>query len=81
LDAGPVTRPTEWLAHVNQPQTEAEVEALHVSVVRGRPFGAEAWLEEAARWLGLEPSLWPHGRPWKRVAGQPAAADQGKAGE
>src|SRR5208282_2942358 len=28
LDPGPVPRPADWLAHVNEPQTEAEVERL-----------------------------------------------------
>jgi putative transposase len=79
LDAGPVVRPQEWLAHANQPQTAAEVEALRVSVARGRPFGGEFWREEAARRLGLESSLRPRGRPRKRVAEQPVDADQGNA--
>lgn len=74
LDVGPVTRPAEWLSHVQQPQTEAEVEALRVSFLRGRPFGETTWMAETAARLGLEASLRPRGRPRKRNAGPPAAA-------
>ena len=78
LDVGPVMRPPQWLAHVNQPQTEVEVEALRVSVMRNRPFGEVKWTAEAADRLGLEASLRPRGRPRKRAAGQTAATEQGK---
>jgi putative transposase len=81
LDAGPVTRPKGWLAYVNNPQTEAEVEALRVSVMRGRPFGEEFWREEAARRLGLESSLRPRGRPRKRATGKAAEEDKSDAGQ
>ena len=39
LSTWSLPRPTDWLQHVNQPQTEAEVAALRCSVNRGRPFG------------------------------------------
>jgi putative transposase len=59
LDPGPVFRPADWLQRVNQPQTEAEVEALRRCVRRGRPFGELSWMTETARRLGLEASLRP----------------------
>jgi putative transposase len=68
LDPGPVPRPAEWLAHVNEPQTEAEVERLRESIRRGRPFGDLTWMEQAAQRLGLEASLRPRGRPRKGSA-------------
>jgi putative transposase len=37
LDPGPVPRPDSWLQHVNEPQAEAEVEILHLSVRCARP--------------------------------------------
>jgi putative transposase len=37
LDAGPVPRPTWWLAHVNAAQTQAEQEALRECIRRRRP--------------------------------------------
>jgi len=66
LDAGPVPRPSDWLIHVNSAQTEKELERLRYSVTRGAPFGGEAWTQETARRLGLQPTLCPRGRPPKK---------------
>ena len=65
LDSGPVPRPADWLKHVNEPQTEAEVACLRENLRRGRPFGDSAWMEQTACRLGLEASLRPRGRPKK----------------
>ena len=59
----PVSRPRQWHAYVNQPETEAELNALRRSVQRGTPYGATAWVEKTARRLGLESTLRPRGRP------------------
>jgi putative transposase len=65
LDKGPVERRADWLDWVNEPQTEAELQALRTSVVRGRPFGAVGWVKQIAARLGLEKTLRPRGRPRK----------------
>jgi putative transposase len=65
LDEGPVPLPEGWGAHVNRVETEAELEALRRSVVRGCPFGEGPWVERAARQLGLEATLRRQGRPRK----------------
>lgn len=44
LSAWPVEPPRDWVARMNRPQTASEFEALRVSVQRGRPFGADAWV-------------------------------------
>jgi hypothetical protein len=36
---GPLALPRRSLQHVQRPQTEAELEALRRSLVRGSPFG------------------------------------------
>ena len=46
-------------------ETEAELAALRRSVVRGTPFGGEAWQERTAKRLGLESTLRARGRPRK----------------
>jgi REP-associated tyrosine transposase len=61
----PVVCPRNWLAHVNAPQTEAELAALRRSIDRGAPFGNDRWRERTAKRLGLESSLRPRGRPRK----------------
>jgi putative transposase len=66
LQAWPVPEPADWVKWVNQPQTEAELEAVRRSVARGCPFGAPAWQQRTARRLGLEYTLRPRGRPPKR---------------
>ncbi len=63
----PLTRPLpcgpSWLAHVNQPQTEGEVEAIRRAIRRSSPFGSPTWVDATARRLGLESTLHPRGRP------------------
>jgi putative transposase len=61
----PVPCPRNWIATVNAPQSEAEVEALRQSLLRGTPFGDDKWRERTARRLGLESTLRPPGRPRK----------------
>jgi len=63
LDAWPVPVGSQWLAHVNRPETEAELKALRQSVIRGVPFGDERWQERTVKRLGLESTLRPRGRP------------------
>jgi len=61
----PVERPRNWVGHVNEPETEAELEALRCSVQRGRPLGTETWVLRMAKRLGLESTLRPRGRPMR----------------
>lgn len=65
LSDWPVSEPENWVGIVNEPQTEAELEALRTSVRRGRPFGAETWSEKIAKKLGLENTFRSRGRPKK----------------
>ena len=66
LASRPVPLPAGWATHVNEPQTEAELERLRQAARRGCPFGSEAWVKAAATCLGLESTLRPRGRPPKR---------------
>jgi putative transposase len=62
----PVARPADWVAHVNAPQTAAELAELRQCVKRGRPFGEAEWVKATVARLGLEATLRPLGRPRKR---------------
>lgn len=63
LDMGPVPRPGEWLAWVNEAAGEDQVERIRHSVNRGSPFGRQEWAERTAGRLGLEASMRQRGRP------------------
>jgi putative transposase len=63
LDPGPAPRGAGWVEVVNAPMTEAECQAIAESIRRSRPLGAEAWVNQTARDLGLRSSLRNAGRP------------------
>jgi putative transposase len=62
---GPLPLPERWREHVNRAESEAELEAVRRSVIRGAPFGDEAWQRRTAKRLGLESTLRPRGRQFK----------------
>lgn len=63
LSGWPISRSPNWVSHVNQPLTEAEILAVRQSIQRGNPFGEEAWAAKTTRALNLESTLRPRGRP------------------
>jgi putative transposase len=63
LADGPADLPSDWIQFVNQPLTDAEIEACRESVRRGRPFGDDSWTQDVAKKLGLQSSLRQRGRP------------------
>jgi len=65
LCAWPLARLSDWVARVNRALTKKELEAVRVSVVRGRPFGSETWQASVAKRLGLESTFRSRGRPKK----------------
>jgi putative transposase len=67
LSPWPFALPDQWVDHVNQVETEAELEAVRRCVQRGSPFGQEPWLKATAKRLGLESTLRPRGRPKKQL--------------
>ena len=65
LSDWPVPRPRQWMAYVNRPQSEKELNAIRHCVNRGQPFGSPDWVQKVASDLGLESTLRPRGRPSK----------------
>jgi putative transposase len=63
----PLPQPSDWTQYVNQPQTDAELEAIHRCLHRGSPYGSAAWAEETAKQLGLQSTLRRRGRPRKEA--------------
>jgi putative transposase len=66
LSDWPLPRPRGWLQYVNQPQNEAELAAIRLSLQRGQPYGDERWARATAARLGLESTFRPRGRPKKQ---------------
>ena len=58
-------RPGNWEATVDAAMKPADLATLRLSVVRGRPFGGEAWVLRMAKKLMLEYTLRRRGRPSK----------------
>lgn len=52
-----------WRAKVNRPLGEEELDAVRLSVQRGRPLGSMRWVQATAARLGLEATLRDRGRP------------------
>jgi len=67
LSAWPLPMPENWLKYVNGAETENELAALRRCVLRGAPFGDEAWQEQTAEALRLQSALRPPGRPKKTL--------------
>jgi putative transposase len=63
LAAWPLPRKANWVEHVHEPLTEAELAAVRRSVRRGSPFGDDSWTGRTVRRLGLESTMRPQGRP------------------
>jgi putative transposase len=63
LSNWPVPLPKNWANLVNQPQTEAEVDAIRRAIARGQPYGDADWVKRTARRLGLESTLRAPHRP------------------
>ena len=62
LSSWPIPRLPNWVSRVNEPRTQAELDAVRLSAQRGRPLGDEGWVESVASRLHLESTLRPRGR-------------------
>jgi len=84
LSPWPVEPGRNWSRRVDEPQTQAEVDALPEAVRRSRPYGTRQWTLKIAGDLHLEWTLHPRGRPekpkpvhqkpWKRATSQSRSA-------
>jgi putative transposase len=69
LTNSPAPLGSEWLSHVNAPQSDAELEALRGSLRKGRPYGRDEWAKRAAKNLHLQHTFRSPGRPSKKGTG------------
>lgn len=61
----PIELPDNWTEYVDKPVTGKELERLQQSVLRQSPYGAEKWVSETCKELGLESTIREKGRPRK----------------
>jgi putative transposase len=66
LSTWPMVKPRQWHRLVNQPQTDAELDALRRCAVRGQPYGSDRWVERITKELSLESTMHARGRPKKK---------------
>ena len=71
LSNWPLPRPRTWTDRVNEPQTEAELDAIRRSVLCGQPYGGEDWVTTTAEQLGLQSTLRSRSRPRKNPSDAP----------
>jgi len=64
-DVAPAAVATDWLEVVNEPLTDAELDAVRKCCAKNRPFGSPGWQRNMAEKLGLQSSLRERGRPRK----------------
>ncbi|MCX5674877.1 MAG: transposase [Planctomycetota bacterium] len=62
----PLPLPPNWVAWVNEPLTQEELDAVRECAARGTPYGECEWTVHTAAKLGLESTLRPRGRPKER---------------
>src|SRR4051794_23657377 len=63
LSDWPVKRPSNWLALLNEDQSERDEQQVRVSLERNRPMGEAAWTGKMVKRLGLEHTMRSPGRP------------------
>lgn len=62
----PVERPRNWNRIVNTSLDDRSLCQVMSSMTRDRPLGDATWTKRIARRLGLESTLRPRGRPWRK---------------
>lgn len=68
LSPWPIARLPNWVARVNEPLSEQELDAVRRCVRRGSPLGDASWVKTTARRLALESTLSAGGRCDLRVS-------------
>jgi len=66
LSKWPTGIPDDYLFYVNEPEKDNELEGLHYSVNRGKPYGREQWTNQIINRFNLESTTRDPWRPKKR---------------
>ena len=62
----PIEIPIEWGKYINEDENKTNLDFIRNSIERQSPLGDELWQMNIAKKYGLESTLNPRGRPWKK---------------
>ena len=65
LSEWPVPMPRGYVAFLNAPQTQSEIDDMRRSIIRGSPYGSHPWTENVIEQFKLGTTIRPRGRPKK----------------
>lgn len=65
LSEWPIDIPKDYLALVNEPHTNTELESLRYCINKGKPYGSDEWTNKMIDAFKLESTLRGRGRPKK----------------
>lgn len=65
LDLWPIPEKEDYLNLINQTEADAVIIDIRESIQRGKPFGEGSWIGKIVKFLGLESTIKPRGRPKK----------------
>ncbi len=66
LDILPIELPDDWYNFINEKDKKIDLDNIRNSIERQAPLGKKEWQNKMAGRYGLESTLNPRGRPWKK---------------
>ena len=58
--------PNDWYIYINEKENKVDIDTIRNCINRQAPLGDLPWQEKVAKAYGLESTLKPRGRPWKK---------------
>ena len=62
----PIELPNNWNKYINEEESKIDLDYIRNSIERQSPLGEELWQRNIAKECGVESTLNPRGRPWKK---------------
>ena len=66
IDTLPIDLPNDWYIYINEKENKVDIDSIRNCINRQAPLGDLPWQEKVAKAHGLESTLKPRGRPWKK---------------
>lgn len=65
ISESPIDLPSDYGSWINEPDKEADIESVRLSISKSRPFGTMVWTEQMVERFGLKLTTRSRGRPRK----------------